>query len=320
MMPSSREPMPPADADTGSPLQLARSYALATRPMFLTASLLAVITGTSLGWHSAGRLDVTTASLALLIIAMLHAAANVLNDVYDELNGADRLNTQRIYPYTGGSRFIQNGVLTLEQMRNWGLLLLSLATLLGFGLGISRGAAIFGLGMAGIGLGVLYSAPPVKLSARGLGELAVAAGFGLLPVCGAAWLQTGRFEWPVLALSIPVSCWVANILLINEVPDLRSDAKAGKRTLVVRLGITGASHLYQGLNFLAFTCIGLTILTGGLSPWALLLPGILLPLGILNGRKITTTAHDTAALRPAIEKTLAFHTAGCLWLAACPWF
>ncbi|MGD8619685.1 MAG: prenyltransferase, partial [Gammaproteobacteria bacterium] len=222
---------------------MARNYALATRPMFLTASVLAVITGTSLGWHSAGRLDAAVALLALLIIALLHAAANVLNDVYDELNGADRLNTQRISPYTGGSRFIQNGVLTLEQMRRWGLLLLALATLLGLGLGIYRGAAIFGLGMAGIGLGILYSAPPVQLAARGLGELAVAAGFGILPVCGAAWLQTGRFEWPVLALSIPVSCWVANILLINEVPDARSDAAAGKRTLVVRLGIQGASHL-----------------------------------------------------------------------------
>jgi len=314
------EPVPPAEAGASSPWQLARSYALATRPMFLTASLLAVITGTSLGWHSAGRLDTAAALVALLIIALLHAAANVLNDVYDELNGADRLNTQRIYPYTGGSRFIQNGVLTLEQMRNWGLLLLSLATLLGLGLGICRGTAIFGLGMAGIGLGVLYSAPPAQLSARGLGELAVAAGFGLLPVCGAAWLQTGRFEWPVLALSIPVACWVSNILLINEVPDVRSDAEAGKRTLVVRLGIRGASLLYLGLNFLAFTCIGLTILTGELSPWALLLPGMLLPIGLLNGRSITRAIHDTAALRPAIEKTLAIHAAGCLWLAACPWF
>jgi 1,4-dihydroxy-2-naphthoate octaprenyltransferase len=313
-------PIPPTAAGHRSALRMARNYALATRPMFLTASLLAVITGTSLGWYSAGRLDAAAALLALLIIALLHAAANVLNDVYDELNGADRLNTQRISPYTGGSRFIQNGVLTLAQMRRWGLLLLALATLLGLGLGIHRGTAIFGFGMAGIGLGILYSAPPVQLSARGLGELAVAAGFGLLPVCGAAWLQTGRFEWPMLALSIPVSCWVANILLINEVPDARSDAAAGKRTLVVRLGIQGASHLYLGLGFLAFACIGLTILTGSLSPWALLLPGLLLPIGLLNGLRIATATHDTAALRPSIEKTLAIHAAGCLWLAGSPWF
>ena len=319
-MPRPLEPVPPTEPGDNSPWRTARSYALATRPMFLTASLLAVITGTSLGWHSAGRLDAAAALLALLIIALLHAAANVLNDVYDELNGADRLNTQRIYPYTGGSRFIQNGVLTLEQMRNWGLLLLSLATLLGLGLGVYRGTAILGLGMAGIGLGVLYSAPPVQLAARGLGELAVATGFGLLPVCGAAWLQTGRFEWPALAIAIPVSCWVANILLINEVPDVRSDAAAGKRTLVVRLGMQGASRLYLGLSGIAFACIAFMSISGSLSPWALLLPVLLLPIGLLNGHRIATVFHDTAALKPSIEKTLAIHTAGCLWLAGCPWF
>lgn len=319
-MPLPKEPVPPTEPGDSSPLQMVRSYAMATRPMFLTASLLAVITGTSLGWQSAGRLDVTAALLALLIIALLHAAANVLNDVYDELNGADRLNTQRIYPYTGGSRFIQNGVLSIEQMRNWGLLLLSLATLLGFGLGAYRGTAVLGFGMTGIALGVLYSAPPVQLAARGLGELAVAAGFGLLPVCGAAWLQTGQLELPVLLLSIPVSCWVANILLINEVPDADSDAAAGKRTLVVRLGIRGASHLYTGLSLVAFACVGFAVITGSLHPLALLLPGLLLPIGLLNGRRIGTSRSQTADLKPAIEKTLAIHAAGCLWLACCPWF
>jgi 1,4-dihydroxy-2-naphthoate octaprenyltransferase len=319
-MQPSREPLPPIQPGDSSPMQMARSYAMATRPMFLTASLLAVITGTSLGWHSAGRLDATAALLALVIIALLHAAANVLNDVFDELNGADRLNTQRIYPYTGGSRFIQNGVLSLEQMRNWGLLLLSLATLLGFGLGAYRGTAVLGLGMAGIGLGVLYSAPPIQLAARGLGETAVAAGFGLLPVCGAAWLQTGQIELPALLVSVPVSCWVANILLINEVPDACSDAEAGKRTLVVRLGIRGAAYLYMCLSLVAFAGVGLAVVTGSLPPMALLLPGMLLPIGILNGRRISISAAKTADLKPAIEKTLAIHTAGCLWLACCPWF
>jgi len=319
-MPPPLEPAPPTGPDDSPVLQMARSYAMATRPMFLTASMLAVITGTSLGWHTSGRLDSAAALLAMLIIALLHAAANVLNDVYDELNGADRLNMQRIYPYTGGSRFIQNGVLTLGQMRNWGLLLLSLATLLGLGLGAYRGTTVLGLGIAGIGLGVLYSAPPVQLSARGLGELAVAVGFGLLPVCGAAWLQTGEFGWQALVLSIPVSCWVANILLINEVPDACSDATAGKRTLVVRLGMQASGYLYMGLSLLAFTGIGLAVMAGSLSPWALLLPAILLPVGLQNGRRIPEAVVGTTALKPSIERTLAIHAAGCLWLAVSIWF
>jgi 1,4-dihydroxy-2-naphthoate octaprenyltransferase len=174
--------------------------------------------------------------------------------------------------------------------------------------------------VTGIGLGVLYSAPPVQLAARGLGELAVAAGFGLLPVCGAAWLQTGRFELPALLLSIPVSCWVANILLINEVPDADSDAAAGKRTLAVRLGIRGVSLIYMSLSLVAFACVGFAVFTGSLPPLALLLPGMLLPIGLLIARRIGTSTRQTADLKPAIERTLAIHAAGCLWLACSPWF
>lgn len=314
-------PMEPVPTEAGrcSPCRLAGSYFMATRPMFLSASLLAVLAGTSLGWDAAGRLDLTAAALALLAVTLLHAASNVLNDVYDELNGADRLNTQRIFPYTGGSRFIQNGVLSIAQMRGWGVILLCMASLLGLWLGVYRGSTVLLLGLAGIGLGVLYSAPPVQLSARGLGELAVAAGFGILPVSGAAWLQSGEFQWGALLLSIPVSCWVANILLINEVPDARSDALAGKRTLVVRLGMQGAAYLYAGLGNLAILSIFAAVMLTGQSPW-LLLSVVVLPVVVMNARTIREHNTDKTALKGSIEKTLAIHAAGCVYLACSPWF
>lgn len=302
----------------GSPCRTARCYAMATRPMFLSASLLAVVTGTSLGWHAAGRLDAAAALLALVCIALLHAGANVLNDVFDELNGADRLNTQRIHPYTGGSRVIQDGILSLEQMRGWGTLLLLSAVLPGLWLVAYGGPWVLALGLAGIALGVAYSAPPAQLAARGLGELAVAAGFGLLPVTGSAWLQSGELTAPALLLSITVGCWVANILLINEVPDAGSDAAAGKRTLVVRLGIPGAGRLYILLSLLAALCLGLAVLPGGASPW--LLPGIaLLPVAVLNGRALSKAGEDRNGLKRAIVRTLAIHAAGCVWLAGAVW-
>jgi hypothetical protein len=61
-------------------------------------------------------------------------------------------------------------------------------------------------------------------------------------------------------------------------------------------------------------------MTGSLSPLALLLPGMLLPLGLLHGRRIGTSVRESASLKPSIEMTLAIHAAGCLWLAGCPWF
>lgn len=302
-----------------APARIAKRYLLATRPMFLTASLLSVVVGSSYGAWQSGQLDAYVAVLALCTIACLHAAFNVLNDVFDELNGTDRVNRQRIYPFTGGSRFIQNGVLSVQQMRHWALLLLFIASLLGILLLIDKGLPILIFGVSGIVLGFFYSAPPVHLASRGLGEFAVATGFGLLPVTGAVWLQSGAFDLQTLLLSIPVSCWVANILIINELPDVEADTVADKRTLVVRLGTATTRHLYTGLSILAFLSIALAAGLHWLSYWSPLLPAGLLLLGIRSARQITSAPTKNGRTQQAIQQTIAIHALGCIWLAVVLW-
>lgn len=159
-----------------SPQQVFKRYLLAVRPMFLTASVLSVLLGTAWGVHVAGSADWSSFVLAVLSIALVHAGINVLNDVYDDLNGTDRINDERIFPYTGGSRFIQNEILSARQMRRWSYLLLAAAGVTGAILFFSKGPMILAFGLAGIVLGTLYSMPPLQLSARGLGELAVGSG------------------------------------------------------------------------------------------------------------------------------------------------
>lgn len=88
----------------------------ATRPKFFPASVLPVVTGTAWGAYIAGGIDIYVFVLALLATVCVHAASNVLNDVGDETVGTDRINEQRIYPYTGGSRFIQMGILSQSLM------------------------------------------------------------------------------------------------------------------------------------------------------------------------------------------------------------
>lgn len=287
--------------------------------MFLTASLLSVVVGSSYGALQAGRLDLYVALLALFTIACMHASFNVFNDVFDELNGTDRGNSRRLYPFTGGSRFIQNGILSVQQMRRWASLLLFVAVLLGSLLLIELGPHILIFGLLGIALGFFYSAPPVQLAARGLGEFAVATGFGLLPVTGAAWIQYGMFDLQTLLLSIPVSCWVANILIINELPDTQADASAGKRTLVVRLGAATTRHLYLALNILAWLSIALAAWLQWLTPWGLLLPTLLMLLGIHAARHIRPDWEEGSRLPHAIQQTLAIHALGCIWLAGIIW-
>ena len=288
----------------------------ATRPSFFPASMLPVLVGTAWGYAVAGEFLLAPFILALLATVCVHAGANVLNDVGDEIGGSDRSNANRIYPYTGGSRFIQNEIMTTRQMTGWGIALLLIATLLGLALVVLNGPGVVVFGLVGVALAVFYSLPRIQLSARGIGEAAVALAFGTLPVMGAAWLQSGVVDLNAFLISLPVSMWVAAILLINEVPDTRADAHAGKRTLPVRLGEQGARKLYLVLHFTAALSVGLAV-TRGLLPWvAIVVPVILALVGAKASSGISLAPEMRERLKKSIEMTLGIHTVGCIWILA----
>jgi len=267
-----------------------------------------VLIGTA--WAAAvhRRFDMPMFLLALACTLLAHAAANVFNDVGDDLIGADDGNTGRIYPFTGGSRFIQAGLLSRTRMLQLALGLSSAALMLGALLAALRGPGVIVLGLAGLSLGLLYSLPGAQLSARGLGESAVALAFGALPLLGCVWLQTGRLDAGSVLLSVPVGAWAAAILLINEVPDAEADRRAGKNTLVVRLGVGSARRLYHALTGAALAAgaaaVVLKVLPTGYAIGALALAG----LGAYAG--VGIQMHDRGRLKRSIEITLAIHAAG----------
>lgn len=314
-MDASREPPAeclPADAPGGSARRLFR----ATRPAFFTAAVMPVLVGTAWGAASAGHLDPAVAALAILAIVLVHAGANVLNDVADALNGTDAANVGRITPYTGGSRMIQDGLLSTRQMALWGVVLVCAALLAGAALAVLRGLPVVWMGLAGLALGLAYSLPPLRLASRGLGESAVAVAFGVLPVLGSAWLQSGAAGAAELLLAMPVALYVASILLINEVPDIEADASAGKRTLAVRLGIPGTRALYTVLQLMAAGFVLATVLRGDLHWAAAIGPTALLGVALRAADGIRGGPASRDRLRAAIESTLRIHLLGSLWLAA----
>ena len=292
----------------------------ATRPKFFPASVLPVLAGTAWGVYAAGSLDISLFVLALLATVCVHAASNVLNDVGDETIGTDRRNDQRIYPYTGGSRFIQTGILSQSRMARLGVALLVVAAVAGLALFFEKGPTVLWFGLAGIALCVLYSLGPVKLSTLGLGETAVAIGLGVLPVTGAAWLQRASIDTSLLLYSLPVSAWVAAILLINEVPDIEADGACGKDTLPVRLGLGGTSRLYLATHAGALLVILALTVLGSLPLLAPLVPAGLMVLAWRASVAIKTGISDRESMTQAIESTLAIHTVGCLWLTGCALF
>lgn len=279
--------------------------------MFFTASVLPVTVGTVAGARHAEMFEAGAFALALAATVCVHAAVNVYNDVCDSRSGGDQANRDRIHPFTGGSRFIQNGVLGEDEMARLAHALLGLGMLLGVALVALKGPVVLAFGAIGIGLGVLYSLPPAHLAGRGLGEIAVGIGFGVLPVVGAAWLQAGAQVPLALLLSLPLGCWIAAVLIANEVPDAAADEGAGKRTLVVRLGPRRTGFLYAGVQAAATALLAGGAGFGVLPAWGLAVPVVLLGLAGVAAKGL---GGSRAELARAIKLTLAIHLAGGLWL------
>jgi 1,4-dihydroxy-2-naphthoate octaprenyltransferase len=279
-------------------------YWLATRPNFLAASLIPVLIGAAAVAHRGGKVSVLLLLLTLLATALVHAGVNVLNDYYDDENGTDRCNTQRIFPFTGGSRFIQNGVLSAGETFVFGASLLSAAMLLGVGLAWVSGMGLLWIGLAGLLLGWGYSASPLRLNSRGLGEPAVAIGFGILTPLGTWFVQTGEMAFYPVLVSLPVALLVMNILFINQFPDHQADAASGKHHWVVRVGLEKSPGIYLAAVALAAATLLLLALTGAVPFWSLL---SLLPLVLefKAGMILRENAQQPAALEPAIKMTIA---------------
>ena len=303
-----------------SPARVLKRLFNAMRPKFFPASVLPVLAGSAWGFMVAGRFDLSVFILALLATVCVHASANVLNDVGDDAGGTDRRNEDRIYPYTGGSRFIQAGIMSAGGMARLGASLIGIAAIAGLILLLSKGAMVLWFGIAGLLLAVLYSLGPVRLASTGLGELSVGIAFGVLPVTGAAWLQSGALGLDVFLFSIPVSVWVTAILLINEVPDIAADGATGKRTLPVRVGLGGTAVIYLLLHITGIVALAWLALRGGFPAWAVIVPGLLLVLAWQAARAIRTGVADRPAMTRAIEMTLGIHTIGSIWLTVCALF
>jgi 1,4-dihydroxy-2-naphthoate octaprenyltransferase len=218
---------------------------LAARPAFLAASAAPVLVGTAAGFAESGRFDAVLFLLALFAIMFLHSGANLANDYFDHISGNDEANKNPT-PFSGGSRFIQEKILPAKT-----ILILSMACLaIGAAIGvvilyITRSIFILILGLAGLVGGFFYTAPPVKLGYRCLGEIAVAFLFGILPVAGSYYLQTQRVDLIVLLPGVIVGILIFLVILINEFPDRSADAAVNKRTLVVSFGAAKSVWIYR---------------------------------------------------------------------------
>jgi 1,4-dihydroxy-2-naphthoate octaprenyltransferase len=252
---------------------------------------------------------------ATLVFALLaHAGINVLNDYYDELNGTDRANTDRVFPFTGGSRFIQNGVLTARATLAYGAALVGIVIIAGLWLTSLSAPGLIGIGAGGLFIGWAYSAPPLALNSRGLGELCVALGFALI-VVGTDFVQRGALASLPAAAAVSYGLLVTNILYINQFPDRRADEAVGKRHWVVILGARRARWGYAVIGTAAYGFLLWAAATGLLPCPSLLALGSAV-LTAIAARDLIRHAEEPRLLVPAIQLTIGAATLHGLLLAS----
>jgi 1,4-dihydroxy-2-naphthoate octaprenyltransferase len=269
-----------------------RAWVLACRPATLTAAMAPVLVGTAAAW-SAGAARVGPAIAALFGALMIQIGTNLANDVFDFEKGAD--TAARLGPL----RATQAGLLTPSEVRRGMWLAMALATAAGVYLVAVAGWPVVAIGVASVLSGIAYTGGPYPLGYHGLGDVFVLVFFGLVAVCGTAFVQAGRIPLEAWMGSIPVGAVATAVLVVNNLRDRETDAVAGKRTLVVRWGRTAGLVEYAVLLLMAH----LVPLAAALwleRPW-LALGALTGPVAALLARGVARS--EGAALNPYLGKT-----------------
>ena len=270
----------------------------ATRPYSFTASVTPVLIGSVLavidGPFSFGRF-----LLALIGSLFIHIGANLINDYYDHLSGVDTLESM------SGSQVIQRGLLTPGEMYWGGIATFGIGSVCGLLLVALCGWPILVLGIVSVLAGYFYTANPLPLAYKALGEATVFVFMGPVIVVGAYYVQREVFALAPFLISLPVGCLVASILHTNNIRDLNFDVAHGKHTLATMIGRQAANWELAILVYGAYV-ITVALIVLGYAPWTVAFTFLTLRHAIPAVR-IAFTKDTVAELNEALMCTIKAH-------------
>ncbi len=284
-----------------------RIWLVAARVRTLPAAVAPVLVGTALAGF-AGVFHPLRFLAALIGAVFIQVGTNLSNDYSDARRGADtedRLGPVRV---TAGGLVPPGQVLV--------------ATYVSFGVAVLAGAYLIAVagwqllivGAASILAGVLYTGGPRPYGYEGLGEVFVFLFFGIVAVAGSYFVQVRHLSWEAFALAVPVGLLAAAILVVNNLRDIETDRRAGKRTLAVRLGRERTRTLFAAIVYASYLLAPITWVFGPLRPW-LLLSWLTLPVGAQVVRTVRNHL-DGPSLNAALAQTGAVQLAFCMLLSA----
>jgi 1,4-dihydroxy-2-naphthoate polyprenyltransferase len=254
------------------------AWVLAARPKTLPAAASPVLVGTAIAAYE-GQVSILPFLATFVGAALLQIASNFANDVFDHEKGAD--TESRLGP----TRAVQAGLVCARAMKKALVFCLALALLVGVYLTWVSGWPIVVIGLLSMMSAVAYTGGPYPLGYHGLGDLFVMIFFGFVAVCGTVFVQIGHVPPLAFMGGGALGALCTNILVVNNLRDRYTDAVAGKRTLAVRWGRTGALAEYLTLLVAAYIIPISLMLTRSIGPWVLL-PLLSLPLAVSTTRGV----------------------------------
>ena len=280
---------------------------MAARPRTLPAAVAPVLVGTALAGE-AGVFHPLTFIATLVGAIFIQVGTNLSNDYSDARRGAD--TEDRLGPV----RVTAGGLVPPRQVLVATYVSFGLAVACGIYLVTLAGPILLAIGAASILAGVLYTGGPRPYGYEGLGEVFVFTFFGLVAVTGSYYVQAENVTWEAVVLAVPVGLLASAILVVNNVRDLETDRRAGKRTLAVRLGRERTRTLYGLMVYGAFVIAPVPWVAGALSAW-LLLPLVLAPVAVALVRLVRRHA-DGPTLNEALARTGMLELIFCVLLSA----
>jgi len=255
----------------------AKAWLLAARPKTLSGAAVPVMTGVALAYadRQLYGFKVVPVLLCFLFAFLMQINANFINDCFDYLNGND--DDTRLGP----KRACAQGWITVGNMKFAIAVTTVLSCLAGFPLIIYGGVEMILIGLLCVLFCFLYT---THLSYMGMGDLLVLLFFGVVPVCITYYIQTGTVSAEAVAASIACGMVIDTLLIVNNYRDIDNDRRAGKRTLIVRLGAVMGLRLYLYAGIAACLTGVVFILKGHL--FAFVLPLLYLVLHVFTYRRM----------------------------------
>ncbi len=272
----------------------AKVWVVETRPQFLILTPVCVFAGVAASLYDGGSFHGLYFALAMIGAICAHITVNVLNDYFDYKSGVD-LNTVRT-PFSGGSGILPSLAIKPSEVLALGLGSLAIVIAIGIYFITVYGADILPIGIVGVLFAAVYT--PVITKMPMSSEISAGAGFGLITL-GTYFTQSGTYTAASAVVTTVVCLLVANLLLINELPDVEADRVGGRKHLPITYGTKVAGRVYGVVTVLAYSVI-VGAVVASIMPALALLGLLTLPFGIKAIKGAIKSHDDIENLVPSL--------------------